>query len=98
VSIESALSEAGPSENEAGLVGGALTLNACLNSHGLYDPLHFVLRLSPEIHRKIAALQTGIVTGTIGFEGFRAYSTYVHETIHWWQHIGSVTGLMLSLS
>ena len=38
-------------------------------------------------------LQTEIVTGAIGFEGFRAYSTYVHETIHWWQHVGTTTGL-----
>ena len=36
-------------------------LNACLNSHGLYNPFHFVLRLSPEVHRKIAALPAGIV-------------------------------------
>jgi hypothetical protein len=27
-----------------------------------------------------------------------AFSTYFHETIHWWQHIGSTTGLLLSLS
>ena len=98
MSTESGLSGAGPFDNEAGFVGGTMTLNACLNSHGLYDPLHLVLRLSPEVHRKIAVLHTEIVTGAIGFEGFRAYSTYVHETIHWWQHVGSVTGLMLSLS
>ena len=87
---------ADPLDDQSGLIDCPTTLNACLNSHGLYDPFRFVLRLSPEIHRKIAAMQTGIVTTS--FEGFRAYSTYLHETIHWWQHIGSVTGLMLSLS
>jgi hypothetical protein len=73
-------------------------LNACLNSHGLFNPMRFVLRLSPEVHRKIDALQPAIAAGRIDFEGLRAFSTYVHETIHWWQHIGSTTGLMLSLS
>jgi hypothetical protein len=73
-------------------------LNACLNSHGLFNPMQFVLRLSPEVHRKIDSLQSENAAGRITFEGLRAYSTYVHETIHWWQHIGSTTGLMLSLS
>ena len=73
-------------------------LNACLNSHGLFNPMQFVLRLSPEVHRKIDALQPASASGRIDFEGLRAFSTYVHETIHWWQHIGSTTGLMLSLS
>jgi hypothetical protein len=35
---------------------------------------------------------------TPDFDSLRAYSTYLHETIHWWQHIGSTTGLLLSLS
>jgi len=73
-------------------------LNACLNSHGLYDPLRFVLRLSPEVHRKIEALQAERATGRLSFDGLRAFSTYVHETIHWWQHVGSSIGLILSLS
>jgi hypothetical protein len=29
---------------------------------------------------------------------FRQYSTYIHETIHWWQHVGSTSGLLFSLS
>jgi hypothetical protein len=73
-------------------------MNACVNSQGLFNPMQFVLRLSPEVHRKIDALQPAIAAGRVDFEGLRAYSTYVHETIHWWQHIGSTTGLMLSLS
>jgi hypothetical protein len=31
-------------------------------------------------------------------EVIKAYSTYLHETVHWWQHIGSTSGLLLSLS
>lgn len=73
-------------------------LAACLNSHGLYSPFQFVLRLSPEIHRKLESISSGLIHGHVDFECLQAYSTYLHETIHWWQHIGSTTGLLLSLS
>lgn len=73
-------------------------LKACLNAHGLYNSIQFVLRLSPEVHRKIDALPKGIIKGHADFDNLRAYSTYLHETIHWWQHSGSTTGLLLSLS
>jgi hypothetical protein len=73
-------------------------LNACINSHGLYNSFQFVLRLSPEVHRKIAALPHGIVERPLDPDGVQAFSTYLHETIHWWQHVGSTIGLLLSLS
>jgi hypothetical protein len=31
-------------------------------------------------------------------EAIQAYSTYIHETVHWWQHVGSTSGLLFSLS
>ena len=72
---------------------------SCINAHGLYSTLQFVLRLSPEVHRILGATPPGIYTGSqISFEQVLAFSTYLHETIHWWQHIGSTAGLMLSLS
>jgi hypothetical protein len=37
-------------------------LNACLNAHGLYNSIQFVLRLSSEVHRKIQALPAGIIS------------------------------------
>jgi hypothetical protein len=40
----------------------------------------------------------GICSGGQDFALLDAFSTYFHETIHWWQHIGSTTGLLLSLS
>lgn len=73
-------------------------LKACLNAHGLYNSFQFVLRLSPEVHRKIEALPKGIIEGRPDVDSLRAYSTYLHETIHWWQHSGSTLGLLLSLS
>ena len=74
-------------------------LRSCLNAHGLYSTLRFVLRLSQRIHRILAATPTGIYEGSqIYFEQVQAFSTLLHETVHWWQHIGSTAGLMLSLS
>src|SRR4051812_5601857 len=72
-------------------------LRACLNSHGLYNSFQCVLRLSPEVHRHLANVRGGIHT-FLGLAELRAYSTYLHETIHWWQHVGSTSGLILSLS
>ena len=85
-------------DNSRHLVARPGDLNACLNARGLYNSFQFVLRLSPVVHRQIADLPTGIVSSGINFEGLQAFSTYLHETIHWWQHVGTTTGLMLSLS
>ncbi|MFI8665527.1 hypothetical protein ACIGGE_03720 [Qipengyuania sp. NPDC077410] len=70
---------------------------ATLEARGLYNSFQFVLRLSPVVHRKIASLPSGI-TSEVDFEGMQAFSTYLHETIHWWQHIGSTYGFMLSMT
>lgn len=72
--------------------------NAIFNAHGLYNTEQFVLRLSPKNH----SLIDGIVNGdfdqsNIDSDTVQAYSTYLHETIHWWQHVGSTTGLVMSL-
>jgi hypothetical protein len=85
-------------DNSRGLIVSPGDLNACLNSHGLYNSFQFVLRLSPEVHRRIDALPMRIVTGVSDFDGVQAFSTYLHETIHWWQHVGSTAGFLLSLS
>ncbi len=73
--------------------------SATLKTHGLYNSFQYVLRLSPAVHRKLAEIGNGIVSSReAGFYGAQAFSTFLHETIHWWQHIGSTYGLMLSLS
>lgn len=72
---------------------------ACLNQLGTYTTEHFVLRLSPRVHELVDAISSGVnVSGEIDGETVQAYSTYLHETIHWWQHIGSTSGLILSLT
>jgi len=80
-------------------VGGG-DFGATINAHGSYSPLSFVLRLSPQVHRTLATLPRAAIvkSGDVGLEGAQAFSTYLHETIHWWQHVGSTYGLMSSLS
>lgn len=74
-------------------------LKSCWNALGLYHSMQFVLRLRPDIHLAINALPNGIVSSKeMGFESIQAYSTFLHETIHWWQHSGSTIGLITSLT
>jgi len=73
-------------------------LHAVLNAHGLYNTEQFVLRLSPRNHELIEEVTNGKFTSSeVSNEAIQAYSTYLHETIHWWQHIGSNIGFVLSL-
>ncbi|MDH0113118.1 hypothetical protein N7379_01390 [Rhizobium pusense] len=72
---------------------------ACLNAHGMYETMRFVLRLSPLNHSLIEQFETDqSISVPVSSEAIQAYSTYIHETIHWWQHVGSTSGLLLSLS
>jgi len=75
-----------------------LAFHATHQARGLYSGTQFVLRLSPEVHRLLATVKSGIHSGAMGFEVKQAFSTFLHETVHWWQHVGSSYGLMLSLS
>ena len=71
---------------------------AILNVRGLYSTTEFVLRLSPRIHQLIDAVPSGVYsTDDLDAEIIQAFSTYLHETIHWWQHIGSTSGLVRSI-
>lgn len=75
------------------------SFNATVNAHGLYDGLRFVVRLSPRVHELIASLPSGMgFFSDVTFEQKQAFSTYLHETVHWWQHVGSTCGFMMSLS
>lgn len=71
---------------------------SCWNARGLYNPLQFVLRLRPDIHRALSSAPAGLIMrNQLSEEQLFAFSTYLHENIHWWQHVGSTTGLLLSL-
>lgn len=71
---------------------------SCFNAHGLYHSRQFVLRLSPHNHSLIKALEGKkiIKMSEIDERTLQAYSTYVHENIHWWQHKGSISGFIRS--
>lgn len=70
---------------------------ATTKAHGLYNTFQFVLRLSPRIHRVLSEASPG-VSPARSFEQIQAMSTYLHETMHWWQHIGSTYGFILGLN
>lgn len=66
---------------------------------GLYNSMQFVLRLNSDIHDLLDKTPTGIIKATdIDFDTFQVFSTYLHETVHWWQHMGSTAGLLVSLT
>ena len=75
------------------------TFEACLNAHGMYETMRFVLRLSPKNHEWMELIESEqFDPSNAPSEAIQAYSTYIHETIHWWQHVGSTSGLLYSLS
>jgi len=75
------------------------SFDASLAAHGKYETMRFVLSLSPRNHELMEGIESGVYDlGQISPEALQAYSTYIHETVHWWQHVGSTSGLMLSLS
>ncbi len=68
-------------------------------AHGLYNPTQFVVRLHPELEASLAGINSGVYTsGQLPAGVITAFGTYLHETVHWWQHVGSTLGLILSLS
>lgn len=65
---------------------------------GSYNPMQFVLRLNREVYDLIKSVPSGINSSHIMTISQKlAYSTYLHENIHWWQHVGSNFGLISSL-
>ncbi len=65
---------------------------------GLYSPNQFVVRINPKLQDQLAAINSGVYKASdLGLDVISAFSTYLHETIHWWQHVGSSLGLILSM-
>jgi hypothetical protein len=75
------------------------TFSACLNARGVYESQRFALRLSPVIHELVNSVVEKSELGETSFTGdeLQAYSTYLHETVHWWQHKGSTSGFIRSV-
>ncbi|MBS1633851.1 MAG: hypothetical protein JST10_14910 [Bacteroidetes bacterium] len=67
-------------------------------ARGVYNPMQFVLRLRNDVRHELDSIKAGLInSGEITFDQAQAHSTYIHETIHWWQHVGSNYGLISSL-
>lgn len=68
-----------------------------LEAQGSYNTLDFVVRLRPDLHQILEA-QGGELSmrACESWDAAKAFSTYFHETVHWWQHVGTSAGLMLS--
>ncbi|MGE8681520.1 MAG: hypothetical protein ACN6PE_23140 [Achromobacter marplatensis] len=75
------------------------TFSACLNARGVYESQRFALRLSPAVHELVNSAVEKSEAGDANFTGeeLQAYSTYIHETVHWWQHKGSTSGFIRSI-
>lgn len=74
-------------------------LYALSNARGLYNPMHCVVRIRPDLQELLRELPAGVHHArNLTPKTVLAYSTQLHETIHWWQHVGSTIGLLLSLS
>ena len=58
---------------------------------GTYNPMQFVIRLREDIHQALKEEE-------LSDAKIQAHSTYLHENIHWWQHVGSFFGFLSSLS
>ena len=71
------------------------SLSSCLDALGLYHPTQYVLRLSYSVHKLVDSATEKNSRDTT-WEEVQAFSTYIHETVHWWQFIGSTIGFMLS--
>lgn len=66
---------------------------------GLYNNVFYILRLRQDVHdvlRLMASEESNDYYTE--FEQLQAQSTLFHENLHWWQYIGSTSGLIMSLS
>lgn len=85
--------------NSSLLFTEGLQATAKKNVRGSYHPLQFVLRLNKDIHRELRSMKGNYFSiGELPDSTLQSYSTYLHETIHWWQHVGSTFGFISSLS
>ena len=68
-----------------------------VGTRALYNPLHGVACLGNEYREWADAGSWRRVQVTGKDDRLLAFSTYFYQTLHWWQRIGSTTGLMLTM-
>jgi len=75
----------------------------CSSSHtqhyeedmGKFDPMNLVIHLHSSVASMLDSGQPEITN--FADPRAKAFATYLHETIHWWQHIGTTSGLISGL-
>jgi len=65
---------------------------------GLYNHIFYILRLHPDVHKILRKVEANDATDYSQNEISLAASTLFHENIHWWQYVGSTSGLIMSLN
>lgn len=66
---------------------------------GLYNNIFYILRLRHDVHDVLRIISSDESNDYYSeFEKLQAMSTLFHENLHWWQYIGSTSGLIMSLS
>lgn len=66
---------------------------------GSYNRLNFEVRLDPILRASLNTIRPGMqIGGDFDWKTVEAFAVFFHETIHWWQHVGSTSGLMLSFA
>jgi hypothetical protein len=67
---------------------------------GEFDPMSTVVYLDESVAQFLRASAGGEGTGieSVGSPTVSAFCTYLHEMLHWWQHVGSTAGFFYSLS
>jgi hypothetical protein len=63
---------------------------------GEFDPMRLVVQLDSSVTSIIESGASGLTNPTD--PRTKAFGSYLHETIHWWQHIGTTSGLISALT
>jgi hypothetical protein len=78
----------------------SIGLNNSMHSsivRGSYSAMQFAVRLSKQVHSILDTVEIGFFSGKNDFRQYEAFSTLLHENIHWWQYMGSNFGVVSSL-
>lgn len=85
--------------NDAQLNDARDPIDPTTSIHGVYNHVVYILRLHPNVHNILNRVESGEdVENLTQLEIQQAISTLFHENLHWWQFVGSISGLIMSLS
>jgi hypothetical protein len=79
-------------------IATTFSANLFATTLGLFDPLTFVVRFSPEIETAFEKAGGRLSAIFWSEEELLSAVVFLHETIHWWQYIGTTFGFADALS